>query len=331
MKTHRTRTCVCAVFLLILVTGLCTGCSRIEKQSAAVPVRADPMLRLSLENRLIDIGGKTYALRNDTTSILLMGIDREAKNTDPGYRMGGQADFLRLIVLDKKNETVHQVQIDRDTMTAITILGVLGDPAGKRTAQISLSYGFGMNSEQSCRLTLDAVSEWLCGIPIDLYLAMDMGGIAALNDGLGGVSVTLENDFSDLDPEMVSGRTLTLQGKQAEYYVRGRRYIGDGTNAARMRRQENYVSLLSKKLHAKMAADQNMIGKLYDEIQPYLTTNIHWGRLINEIWAAKDYRQAPLVKLKGEYAVSRDGFVEFHADREALQQLVIDLFCMEME
>ena len=34
-----------------------------------------------------------------------------------GYRDGGQSDFLLLLVLDHKNKTIRQLQIDRDTMT----------------------------------------------------------------------------------------------------------------------------------------------------------------------------------------------------------------------
>ncbi len=33
-------------------------------------------------------------------------------------------------------------------------------------------------------------------------MAMDMDGISVLNDSVGGVTVTLEDDFSSLDPAM---------------------------------------------------------------------------------------------------------------------------------
>lgn len=46
---------------------------------------------------------------------------------------------------------------------------------------------------------------------IDFYVAMNMDGISELNDLAGGVTVTLEDDFSSIDPAMTKGTTLTLQ------------------------------------------------------------------------------------------------------------------------
>lgn len=153
----------------------------------------------------IEIDGVSYQPKENLTTILLMGIDRETDQQSVGNRNGGQADFLRLIVIDSANKTVSQLQIDRDTMTPITVLGVLGDRSGIRTAQISLSHGFGDGGEQSCELTVEAVSNLLLNTPIDFYVAMNLDGISELNDLVGGVTVTLEDDFSALDPTMTVG------------------------------------------------------------------------------------------------------------------------------
>ena len=71
---------------------------------------------------------------------------------------------------------------------------------------------------------------------------MNLDGISALNDVAGGVTVTLEDDFSMIDPEMTQGRQITLVGDQAEIYVRSRMSMEVGTNEARMVRQQNYIS-----------------------------------------------------------------------------------------
>ena len=80
----------------------------------------------------------------------------------------------------------------------------------------------------------------LLGESIDFYVAMNMDGISELNDLAGGVTVTLEDDFSSIDPAMTKGTTLTLHGDQAETFVRSRMTVGDGTNASRMERQEAF-------------------------------------------------------------------------------------------
>lgn len=79
------------------------------------------------------------------------------------------------------------------------------------------------------------------GESIDFYVAMNMDGISELNDLAGGVTVTLEDDFSSIDPAMTKGTTLTLHGDQAETFVRSRMTVGDGTNASRMERQSVYA------------------------------------------------------------------------------------------
>ena len=269
--------------------------------------------------------GTVYRQRKNLTSILLMGIDHDSGET------GGQADFLQLIVIDDTSRTLKRLSIDRDTMTPITVLGVLGNRSGVRTAQVSLSHGFGDGKEQSCELTAEAVSNLLLGMPVDFYLAMNLDGIAALNDMAGGVTVTLADDFSAQDPAMAQGTTLTLHGDQAEIYVRSRRNVGVGTNEARMVRQEQYVAKLFAQLDTQMRSDQSFSGTMFDTLSPYLTTSIGRGRLINVVWLAKDYaRQEPL-SISGEHRVGSDGFMQFYADEASLYETVLDLFYEEVK
>lgn len=319
------------VFLLLALLVLACAAQRLEKTHQYPETRGDPSQRLVLENRLLNVDGRTYAMRSELTTILLMGVDRERQTVPQGYRNGGQADFLMLLVLDHENRTISQIAIDRDTMTPITVLGVTGKTAGERKTQICLAHGFGDGYEQSCELTAKAVSRLLCSIPVDLYLALNMDGISVLNDELGGITVTLTDDFSALDEAMRPGVTLTLQGRQAEYYVRSRMNIGLGTNDARMLRQETYLARASERLCTQVTRDKEYIGELYDALSPYLTTNISRGRLINEVWNARQYRNTGIYRLPGEHVTGRDGFVEFHVDHDALKQIVTKLFCREVE
>lgn len=297
----------------------------LENRNAMPETRGDYQQRYEYEDN-IEVNGAFYRKRRNVTTVLLMGIDRDSTVQARGYRNGGQADFLRLVVLDGTNKTITQLQIDRDTMTPITILGVLGNQSGVRTAQICLSHGFGDGGAQSCELTVNAVSNLLLGVPIDFYVAMNLDGISVLNDWTGGVTVTLEDDFSAIDPAMVPGVTMTLLGDQAETYVRTRRGIGVGTNEARMKRQQAYISQLTAQLDAQLRQDQNAIGNLYDALEPYLMTDMSRGRIINEVWAAREYERLPLLEPAGTYEIGSDGFMQFHVDQSTLQQLVLELF-----
>lgn len=319
---------VAALLAVLAVVLVLYGGGRWLEKRAEKPETRTELPQADQET--VEVDGTTYRKRDDLSVILAMGVDHETQETYD-YRKAGQADFLRLIVLDNKNKTVQQLQIDRDTITPVTMLGVLGDRYEPVTQQICLGYAFGDGRQSSCEVTVEAVENLLGGQRIDQYLSMGLDGISTLNDLAGGVTVTLEGDFSAIDPAMTKGTTLTLWGDQAEVYVRTRRSIGVGTNEARMARQEQYIRQITSQLDAKVQQDQNFVLTAYDALEPYLYTNIPRGQLANEAWAAKDYERMDTIKPEGTYQVGDDGFMEFYPDADALQQAVLQLFYEKVE
>ena len=280
----------------------------------------------------IEHEGHTYRQRSNVTSILLLGIDQdEIGATGVGQRGGGQADFLRLVVIDRGNKTVSQLAIDRDTMAEITILGVTGNVAGTRTDNISLSHYFGDGKEKSCELTREAVSKLLFGTRIDFYLAMNLDGVNAFTDAIGGVTVTLEDDLSSLNPAWTKGAEITLDGDGAETFVRTRRKVSDGTNASRMRRQQQYLSEAVKILADKAQEDTDFIGHLFDTLNPYLVSGIRRDRLVTEAYNARGYTRPATRTIPGEHKVSEDGFMQFWPDEKTLKETVLELFFQQVK
>lgn len=282
------------------------------------------------DQETVEVDGVTYRKKSRLTTILVMGVDHDTQDSYE-YRKAGQADFLRLVVLDDADKTVQQLQIDRDTMTSVTVLGLLGDRYEPVTEQICLGYAFGDGRQTSCEVTVEAVENLLGGQEIDQYLAMGLDGISTLNDLAGGVTVTLEDDFSAADPAMTKGTTLTLQGDQAEIFVRRRMDIGEGTNEARMVRQEEYLAQLSAQLESRVQQDQQFTAQVYDALQPYLVTDLAKGQLVNEVWAAKDDTVEPAIALEGEHKVAEDGFTEFYPTEASIQKAVLTLFWEPVE
>lgn len=275
----------------------------------------------------MDYEGEKYIYKNRLTNILIMGIDRYSEQqSSAGFRSGGQADYMGVAVLDSENKTVQWIPIDRDTMTDITVLGVLGNQAGVKNAQICLSHGFGDGGQMSSELTVQAVQSLFYGIPIDYFAAFDLDGIETINDLVGGITVTLADDFSQLDAQMTSGATLTLHGKQAEYYVRSRINIGDGTNQARMKRQTEYLQLLENKITECLDEDINFIDELLSGMDSYMVTNMKRAQMISLVHKAKQFTHQPDVEIAGTHTVGADGFMEFHADTESLKELAWSVF-----
>ena len=275
--------------------------------------------------------GKTYVERTGLIPIMLMGVDRsELSPVQTGYRSGGQADFLLLIVIDSMDKKVSMLQIDRDTITDIVTLGILGKRVGTRKTQICLAHAYGATQLENGANTLLAVANLLEGITLEQFYSMNMAAMPALNDLLGGVTVTLEEDYPDLDPSYVKGATITLNGQQAYDFVHSRYYVGDQTNRSRMVRQRTYMKAAQEILLKKLSGnDSEFVNHLYDQLGDNLTTNVTRGQMINEGFKASKYQILPVETMEGEYTIGSDGHVEFHADQEWIVNWVLKTFFKE--
>lgn len=269
----------------------------------------------------------TYYLRRRLTTVLLAGVDKQSDaELGSNFRYSGQADFLVLVVIDDDQKKIIPVQINRDTMTEVTVVNVLGRKTGTRTQQICLAHAFGDGKEMSCELLAEAVSRYLKDVPVDFYVAMNMDGIVPFNDLIGGVRVTLNQDFSDKDPEMTLGKTLVLHGKQAEYFVRGRMTVGDGTNIQRLERQRAYMASAKTVLMDRIRANPNYVMTLFESLDEYLVTDMYRGRIINIANKAKDYEVCDILTIDGQTCVGKYDFIEFYPDEDSLMRTVIEAF-----
>ncbi len=317
----------------LLLVGLYLGAQWLENENANPEPRGD--YRLRYEDEQVTISGHTYRQKKNLTTILFMGIDKDEDAEDvPAYLRylnGGQADFLRLMVIDPLEKTIAQIEIDRDTMTPITVVGTMGSKLGYRTMQISLSHGFGDGQQQSCGFTVEAVSNLLYNAPIGCYAAMNMDGISIINDLLGGVTVTLEDDFSHIDPAMTKGTTMTLVGDQAEIFVRSRMSMEVGTNEARMVRQQQYMNQMVELLNVRIHESSEFIGTLFDDLSSYLCTNMSRAQIMNEAWNARDYTRLPVASISGIHQVGDDGYMQFIPNEESLEQVILDVFYKKLK
>ena len=269
--------------------------------------------------------GTAYAKREDLETVLLLGVDKFEGETPEGYVNNQQADFLLLLVMDKQNETCTPIQLNRDTMTEIQILGVNGEPAGTMTGQLALAHTYGSGEEDSCENTVLAVSNLLYGVEIDHYVSMTMDGVALLNDLVGGVTVEVLDDFSGIDGTLVQGETVTLQGQQALTYVRSRGGLEDSTNLRRMERQRQYLSALQGQLSSKAQSDEGFTLEALLQLNEYLVSDCTVEQLSALGDNLANYQVNDILTTQGD-AQAGEEFMEFTVDETALQQLVLDVF-----
>ena len=274
--------------------------------------------------------GTAYARREDLETVLLLGVDKFEGETPEGYVNNQQADFLLLLVLDEENETCTPIQLNRDTMTQIQVLGVTGEPAGTMTGQLALAHTYGSGEEDSCENTVLAVSNLLYGMEIDHYVSLTMDGVFLLNDLVGGVTVEVLDDFSGIHDSLVQGEIVTLQGQQALTYVRSRGGLEDSSNLHRMERQRQYLSALQQQLKAAVQQEDGFTLDVLLQLNEYMVSDCTVDQLSDLGDSLATYQVSDILTTPGD-AQEGEKFMEFTVDEDALQQLVMDVFYEPVE
>lgn len=279
----------------------------------------------TIEREVTYYNGQAYALRDDLESYLVMGLDKFAGDEQANYLNNQQADFLLLFVFDKTAGECTTIQLNRDTMTEIRILGVTGQEAGSFTGQLALAHTYGSGQEDSCRNEVQAVSNLLYGVPIDHYLSLTMDGVALLNDMVGGVTVTVMDDFTGIDDTLVQGQEVTLTGQHALTYVRARGGLEDSTNLHRMERQRQYLGGLFEKLSQQVKSNSGFTMDALLKVNEYMVSDCTINQLSEFADKVSDYGIGEIRTIPGE-SVKGEEYMEYYVDEDALQALVMDVF-----
>lgn len=325
MKTRQTvsrkdkvRAILVVMLMLVVVGGGILALQRWQEYQRVQTTPADENKRKTVEYQ-----GTTYVARDGIESYLFMGIDVEgpAKGSK-SYIGGGQADVQLLLVVDRFNRTWQVLQINRDSMVEVPVLGVNGKEVGTEYQQIALAHSYGDGLETSCENNVTAVSRMLQNQTIQGYVALNMDAISIINDQVGGVEVTVLDDCSQLDPSLVEGQTVTLTGTQALTYIRGRQGVGDETNLSRMARQEQYLNALYSKLKA---LSSDTVVEMFQAVEDYMVTDMNdqWLKLMDRL---EEYTKLEPLAIDGESYLDEQGSTAYQLDEDSLKQVMIQLF-----
>ena len=279
-----------------------------------------------VDSDMVYYDGEWYALRDDITSLLLMGLDKDEDvvEQDQEYRNHQQADFLMLLLFDDTAKNVSAIHLNRDTMTEINMIGMNGESVGTTIEQLCLAHTYGSDSKTSCMNTVQAVSTLLYGARIDHYMSFTMDTVPVVNDYYGGITVHLDEDFTFIDPEMTKGSDYTLFGENALKYIRARMNVGDGSNLSRMKRHREYIYALLEKVR-----EGENTGKDPMELFAKLTDSIVSDCTIDQLSDLKkkfdSYSLEGIFTTEGE-AVQGEKHIEYYVDEEALLTMVLETF-----
>lgn len=270
--------------------------------------------------------GQWYVPRQNVESVLVMGVDKyETETTADSYNNSQQADFLTLLIVDQKNNSYTTLQINRDTMANIPILGVRGEEAGSFTGQLALTHTYGSGGSDSCRNTVKAVSDFLFGVKIDHYISLTMDAIPKINDMVGGVSLTLLDDFTMYNPAMQKGKEVHLTGDMALAYVRYRKDLEDTTNVNRMKRQRQYLSALKGRISENAKSNDSFVLETLDAVSKYMVSDCTVNQLSDLFEKCLAGQDNGITEIAGKSIKGKE-YMEFHADEDSLKKTVISLF-----
>lgn len=317
--------CVLAVVCTILVVATLLTIAKDHKEKDTPSVQKGGAATVSEDADTVTFEGKRYVKNPDIRTMLFMGVDRDAKVEVEGVTgTFGQSDSLNLLVMDQKTNEATVLQISRDSMVNVEIYNA--DGTSKLTtqqAQICLQYAYGDGAERSCKLVSDRVEELLMGVDVDYYLSLTLDGMIAATEAIGGVTLTVPEDYTAIDPAFEKGATLTLEGEMAEKYVRTRDIEVLESNNQRMDRQAQFMAALIDKMQEIKGHTQ--YAMLYQQLEPYMVTNM----TADEMMKVSEYSVDDEMQRVPGTIVEKDGHAQYHVSNEELYKILISLFYVE--
>lgn len=304
--------------LLLLVVLLLTACSTPQ---AAAPTQPTTAAQPEADwGRTVTRNGHTWRYNSRLTTVLFLGVDTaEGKEEDNYIGNGGRSDTMILLVLNPDKQSTRTIFISRDTMAEVTVYNQDREKLYDGFMQITMQYAYGDNAKRSCMLSKKAVSKLLLDLPVDYYCSMTLDGIAAAVNALGGLTLTLEQDWTDIHPSYTAGSTVNMDAAMVSRFLRYRDLETSGSNTDRIQRQSWFVRQVFDKLirSGSLSADQ-----VVETVRPYLETDMN----ADTIQALSSYKLAPEMDLLPGGVVAGKRHDEFYVDEEAMKDLLIDIF-----
>ena len=315
-----------------LLAALIAGASLMAKKDAEAPIEnAGTAQNAAVKQESLTYDGQEYPMKPHLQTVLLIGTDaleayeEKTEGVKPFYNYH-QADFLTLVVLDTDNNTAEILQLNRDTMTDVPWLDVLGEYGGTEFKQLCLAYNYGDGGMKSCKNTVSAVSGLLLDAPIDHYIQIPMTAIGVLNDLVGGVPVTIEEDLTAIDPAFTEGAAVWLDGVQAEKFVRARMGLENDTNLARMKRQRQYLDSFQKRAREAFHSDSEFMVKLLEKLSEFLQSDLTAQQLSDLLTRLDTCEISPIRYAEGELKTG-ERYYEFYPEEGSLWAMVKQAYC----
>jgi len=182
-------------------------------------------------------------------NILLIGSDSRAGKGNRKYgRDSGteRSDTTILLHLAADRRSATAMSLPRDLMVDVPSCR---RPDGSRGEPVFAMFNHAFQQGGSA-CTIRTV-EKLTDIRIDHHMVVDFRGFKDIVDAVDGVEVCLAEAVDDREAKLrLPAGKVTLNGEQALGYVRARKSLGNGSDTARMDRQQRFLGALVNKVQS---------------------------------------------------------------------------------
>ncbi|MEY2635127.1 MAG: hypothetical protein RIS75_1067 [Actinomycetota bacterium] len=213
-------------------------------------------------------------------NIVVLGSDtRDGQGKNYGgssYLGSNRSDTTILVHISGDREWASAVSIPRDTMV---------DMPDCKKSDGSISKGYhGLWNEAMQRggpgcviKTLEQITQ----IRIDHFIVVDFKGFKSVVNAVGGVEVCLTEAVNDKKSKLVLPKGLsTIDGETALAFVRARKTLGDGSDTSRIRRQQDFLASLTRKVtSAGVLLNPIKLTGVLSAVTESLATNKELGSL----------------------------------------------------
>lgn len=274
----------------------------------------------------ITYNGKKYALNKHMATIAFIGFDDDANETGTKE---GQSDTVMVIALNTDTGEARGIIIPRDSMVTVDTYSN-GTFSGQTTKQLCLQFSYGTDGDNSSELTATAASRVLNNIPVDYYYTLNIDGVAAINDSIGGVTLTATQTVPGTPA--VEGQEVTLFGDNARKYVQWRDTSELNSSLDRTARQVSYLKAFSSKVLSSAKSNPATLVSLYQAMASYTWTNLGLDEFsyLATTMLEHGLSSFDMVTLQGTMQHG-DQFAEFYLDQENVNQTVVDTFYHEVK
>ncbi len=275
----------------------------------------------------ISYDNHSYQRKEGLITLLGLGVDIRQDDIDDNSTRSGQSDAVIMAVLDPRKHHLELISIPRDIMVDVVVNPSTGET---QPMQLTLQYAYGDGGTQSCELVENVISSMFYNQPIQGYGAINMLALPKLNDAVQGVVVTMDDDYTALNPAFEKGVTLRLMGDMATDYVHCRDITVPASSYARNNRHHIYMK--AYKEAATEACKRNWLLpiQLLKILRDNMTTNL---TLPEMFYLAVQIMQCPLsddnIHVIDVTITKQGNYEQYYIDTPSFQQMIVNIFYKE--